>query len=220
MVHLDKILSLISVYSVLLPFFVGLSCFEKLDANSRLIVMLTAFASISQLASRTDWAFTYVVYNSYMLVDAILWGYIFFRNSNNIVIRRSISFVIIVQVIVAIYVFSREGMNIRFHSEFVCWSSLVQSLLVLSFFYERYKREEIMALEKEPMFWFCLGILIYAPATYFRFAYYGKLKSSDDGIGSIHHFLNTGMYLVFAVGILANVISISKLRNVFIRHQS
>jgi len=220
MVHLDKILSLTSIFSVLLPLVIGSICFKKLDINSRLVVMLMAIASIPQLSSLAKSEYRFVLYNSYMLTDAIFWGYIFFRNSKNQVIRSSIIVVILLQVVAAVYVFIKEGINSRFHSEFVCWSNLVQSLLVLSFFYERYKREEIMALEKDPMFWFCLGILIYAPATYFRFAFYGKLKSTVYGLDSIHHLLNAGMYLVFAVGILANVIRISKLRNVFIRNQS
>jgi predicted neutral ceramidase superfamily lipid hydrolase len=220
MMYVEKILQQVSIYSVLLPVIVGLVYFKKLDSNSRLAELLLIFASIPQLMSVTKWGYNTTLYNGYMLVDAILWGYIFYRNSKNSIIRGSIIVIIAVQVAVSIYIFSKTGINSGFHSEFVCWSNIVQSLLVLSFFYERYKREEILALEKEPMFWFCLGILIYAPATYFRFAYYQKVGETDYGLKSLHHLPNAGMYLVFTVGLFVNVLRTSKFRNVFIRNQS
>ena len=218
--YVEKILQQVSIFSVLLPLIVGLVYFKTLDTNSRLMELLLVLASIPQLASLTKWEYNTVLYNGYMLVDAILWGYIFYRNSKNSIIRGSTVVIIALQLVTAIYMFNKTGINTIFHSEFVCWSNLVQSLLVLSFFYERYKREEILALEKEPMFWFCLGILIYAPATYFRFAYYQSVGKTDYWLKSLHHLPNTGMYLVFTVGLFVNVLRTSKFRNVFIRHQS
>jgi hypothetical protein len=213
----EMILHYFSVYSVIIPVITGLFLYKKLDQNSRIMVLLLTFASVAQLASflpSDNQKFRF--FNIYCVLDSAIWGYLFYKNSKNKTIKNSIAVIIMLQVIVSIWVFAVSGLKERFYTEFVCLSSLLQVLWVLSFFYERYKREEIQALEKEPMFWFCLGILVYAPATYFRFVYFHEV----DDLESLHDLLNTGMYFTFTVGILANVIRTSKFRDVFIRNQS
>ncbi len=190
------------------------------------MVLLLTFASISQLASYflTNWNEIWTFYNIYAVIDSIVWGYLFYKNSKSKWIRSALITIISLQAIASVYIFSSVGVNKRFFFEFVCLNSLLQLLWVLSFFYERCRMEEIEALEKEPMFWFCLGVLIYAPTTYFLFAYYEIVSNSKDPVHkplwTIHHFLNTCMYLIFSIGIYSNVIRTSKFRNVVIRDQS
>ncbi|MGZ5191888.1 MAG: hypothetical protein ACXWCZ_12830, partial [Flavisolibacter sp.] len=157
------------------------------------MTVLLSFATISQLAGHFD-VNKLMLYNIYCFVDSIFWGYLFFRNSKNPLIRIVIILIILFQVI-AFYLCSTGGIDRRFFSELVCLNNLVQLSYVLSFFYERYKREEIQALEKEPMFWFCLGLLIYAPTSYFLFAFYDVVS---DNLWSIHHLVNTCMYVIFS----------------------
>lgn len=186
------------------------------------MLILLAFASISQLASYflTRNSEIWVFYNLYTVIDSIIWAYIFFRNSKRVAIKGAISGIVLLQVITAIYLFISVGIDTKFFNEFVCLNSLLQILWVLSFFYERYTSEEIEALEKEPMFWYCVGILIYAPTTYFHFAYYYIIQAEEEtsGMRTIHHLLNAGMYFIFSFGILINVLRTSKFRNAFIRH--
>src|SRR3982751_4857545 len=218
-IALESILYQVSVFSVLIPLLTGLIFFRKLDANSRLMLVLLTFASLSQLAvflpSAKD---KNACFNFYSVFDSAIWRYLFYKNSKSKWIKTIIVLAISMQVLLSAYTFITIGPRIRFFTEFVCLSSLLQVLWVLSFFYERYQREQIEALEKEPMFWFCLGILIYAPATYFRFDFYQRLNDQDYGLKSLHHLLNAAMYLTFTIGILANVIRKSKFTNVFIRH--
>ena len=118
--------------------------------------------------------------------------------------------VVLTEVTVSLYLFSEIGIYNRFFTEFVCLNSLLQVLWILSFFYERYTRDEIRALEKEPMFWFCLGLLIYAPTTYFLFVYYEFVKNNHTHLWTIHSLLNTCMYVLFSVGICTNIKQTSK----------
>lgn len=191
-----------------------------------MMVFLLAFASVSQLASffLTNWNKIWTFYNAYTLIDSLFWGCLFFRNSKSKTIKYIIITALFLQVFVSIYVFSFIGINKRFFSEFVCLNSLLESLWVLSFFYERYKRDEIEALEREPMFWFCLGILIYGPSTYFLFAFYEVIRGSQDTayepLWTIHDCLNICMYFIFSIGIAGNVARSSKFRNAFIRYGS
>jgi hypothetical protein len=214
---ITNILYYISGFSVLVPLGIGIAGFKRLDPNSRIVMIVLTFSTIAQLLSLyPNLSFVDALFNSYCVSDALVWGYLFYRNSRNKWIRNSIIVLISLQVLATLYMFVKYGINARFYSEFVCLSSLLQVLWVLAYFYERYKREEIQALEREPMFWFCLGILIYAPATYFRFAFFDSIGKTDYAVKIIHHILNTCMYLIFSIGILLNIFKPSKLRNVFI----
>jgi hypothetical protein len=214
----ERILYHISVFSVLVPLITGIIFYNKLDINSRIVLVLLIFASIPQLGVYLPGKF--VFYNIYTIADSAIWGYLFFKNSRNKVIRSTIVIIVFLQAILSIYVFSSSGIETRFFSEFACLNSLLQVLWVLSFVYERYKREEIRVVEKEPMFWFCLGILIYAPATYFRTAFYDDILKTDYAVLIIHHLANAAMYLVFTIGIFTNVIRTLKFRNVFSQNRS
>jgi hypothetical protein len=212
------------------PLVLGLMYLPKLDKNSRILLILLTFATISQfsdffsehhivrfLDQKND---VYRFYNIYGIIDSTIWGFLFYRNSKKKWIKAVILTFVSLQVFTSVYVFSTEGLSNKFYTEFVCLSSLLQLLWVLSYFYERYQREEIRALEKEPMFWFCLGILVYSPTTYFRFVYYEILHDQKfSGLEIIHHLLNTAMYLVFAIGIVVNILPTSKIRNVLSRYR-
>ena len=214
---INEILKYVSIFSVLIPLILGIVLLKKLDSNSRIVMLVLTFASISQLGDFLPER--YAFYNIYTIFDSTIWGYLFYKNSRNKVIRRTIVIIIFFQAVVSIYIFSTVGIKTRFFSEFVCVTSLLLVLWVLSFVYQKYKIEEIRAVEKEPMFWFCLGILIYYPASYFRFAFYQDIGKTDYAVHIIHHLLNTAMYLIFSIGILANVIRTLKFRNVFSRNR-
>jgi hypothetical protein len=218
---ITKILYYVSGFSVVIPLGLGIRFFRQLDFNSRLVMLVLSFSTIAQLLSLYPrLPFVPAVFNTYCISDAIVWGYLFYKNSRNRGIKNAIVIIVSLQVVATIYVFITSGLNTKFYSEFVCLSSLLQVLWVLSYFYERYEREEIHALESKPIFWFCLGILIYAPATYFRFAFFHQISQSDYAVKIIHSLLNTCMYLVFSIGILTNVLKTLKFRNVFIRYRS
>ena len=133
MKYMEKILHSISVFSVLVPLITGLLMYKKLDRNSRIMLLLLTFASVPQLASllpnEND---KYRFFNIYSVLDSIIWGFLFYRNSRNSAIKKSIAIIITLQVIVSIWTFSVGGLKHRFYSEFVCLNSLLQVLWVLT----------------------------------------------------------------------------------------
>jgi hypothetical protein len=208
-----KLLYLVSIFSVLLPLMAGMILFKKLEINSKLIVVLVTFATVPQLVaffeSESNPQKT-VFYNLYTLFDSLILAYIFFRNSETKIVRKSIQVIITIQVGIVIWSFGKFGLGDRFRTEFVCLNSILQILWVLTYFYERYVSEKIGSIEKEPMFWFCLGILIYAPTTYFLFVFYDVIRSSKEpqynDLWDLHHLLNTCMYVLYTVGISINLL--------------
>jgi len=79
---------------------------------------------------------------------------------------------------------------------------------VLLFFFNLYKKEDIERLEKKPMFWYCMGILIYSSPTYFLFAYYDHIKQGITDkylyLWALHDVMNMLMYIIFTKGIVSN----------------
>jgi hypothetical protein len=198
---LNEFLESLSVFSVLAPFLLGIAFYRKLDSNSHWLVVLLALASIAQLASFLPTKDELKVYNLYAIIDPVVWAFMFFRNSKRYFIKLAICIITILQISAGIYLAATEGISEGFLNEMVCLNSISQTLWVLLFFYERYISEEIEALEKEPMFWFCLGLLIYGPTTYFHFVYF----PISANLRFLHHLFNSLMYLVFAIGMYVNV---------------
>lgn len=200
----------ISIFSVLVPLLLGIILYNKLEMNSRWLMVLLTVTTIPHMAALIiPGSGRFIYYNLFSIFDALFWAFLFYINSRSKKIRFSIILLASVQAAIFFILINSIGITTRFLSEFVCLNSLVQLLLVLSFFYERYTREEILALEKEPMFWFCVGILLYAPTTYFHFAFYDLITSRPDlnydHLSTIHHYLNTSMYLIFSIGIFSNL---------------
>jgi hypothetical protein len=215
--YVYEFLGHVSILSVCLPFITGLILYKKLDTNSRVLVILLFFATIAQVSTYSTWAD--IFYNIYTVLDPVFWGYLFFRNSKNQWIKMFILVTTFVQPVLSLSRFYSLGLSDQFYSQLVCLNNVLLLLWVLSFFYERYYTENIQALEKEPLFWFCLGILIYAPCSYFYFAFHETVRFKTNPfsvkIKAIHDLLNTAEYLIFTIGIYINVRKNAKYQNAF-----
>jgi hypothetical protein len=207
MIH--SLLNNLSVYSVLAPLAVGLYSIRLLDQNSKAVLLLLAAAAIPQLASdflprNSIWPF----YNSYAVVDGLFWAFIYFRNSKYLVVKRLIATFAIGVFATAIVMLFIEGIDKRFYNELVCLNSLLQVIWVLVFIFEHYIGDNKGMLEHEPIFWFSVGLLIYAPVTYFLFAFFQIINDKNNhalaSLWSIHHLVNACMYFTFTIGMYVN----------------
>lgn len=168
------------------------------------MIYLLLLASVPQLASvfdvsgRNRW----FVYNFYIVADAFIWALIFFINIHQ-KIKFWITAFLSLFLISFVYLAISEHPGSRFFSELVCLNSMIQVVWVLIFFYETYKSELVYRIEMKPMFWFCMGILVYAPSTYFHFAFRDIINKSEFYIGfrNVHDVLNTLLFLFLAVGL-------------------
>ena len=202
---MDNFLSDMSIYSVLLPLLTGLVLLRFQDANARIMIILLAFASISQIGSKFLEVDRKIFYNSYILVDTLFWSLLFFRNTKAKYARMLILMLCLSLVTLSITVFIHNGISKAFYSYLVCFDNTIQLICVLIYFFERYTYETFTRLTDDSMFWFCIGILFYAPCTYFLFAYRWIKGSYLDELWNYHHILNTLLYLIITIGFLVNV---------------
>lgn len=206
---MSNFLEQVSVYSILAPLLVGLAYFRTLDTNSRAVMLLAMLAAIPQMAKamlgRGEGT---PVYNAYALVDGVFWAGVYYRNCRQQALRHAIALLAVVVFAVALFVLLPGGFRGRFRHELVCLNSVFEVLLVLVFFYEKYRADIDGPLSQQPIFWFSMGLLLYAPATYFYFVFHPQVTGSKDPemavLGNIHHLLNASMYLIFSIGMYIN----------------
>lgn len=186
----------------------------RLDRNSLLLFILLVCASFPQLGSAfLSHEKKNILYNIYTIVDHVFWALIFYLNSRRLGLKLVILFSVILFSLYSINLFSQSGLHSRFFTELVALNHLIQVIWVLSFYYSLYMEEDIYELEKMPIFWYSLGLLLYAPSSYFLFVYYEEVRDQNmyPELWIIHNLVNTLMYLVFSVGMYANIYRRSKL---------
>lgn len=196
-----------SVYAVLIPLVVGFVYLKRRGLTDKLMICLLLLASVPQLASafEIEKSWMSVLYNSYTIADAFIWALIFFYNIHNKVKYQIIVFFGFF-LFCLFYLSITESFNARFFSELVCLNSFIQVIWVLIYFYEAYKSDSVFQIELKPVFWFCMGILVYAPSTYFLFAFREIISSHKNVnyIWSIHDVLNTLFYIFISIGLFMN----------------
>jgi hypothetical protein len=205
---MDNIIQYISIFSVIIPLLVGLFLFPKYNTEAKLMLLLLVLASLPQFGAQfivnknNLWA----LYNLFIGCEAAIWALLFYfsikKNSRWLILVFSSMFFSLYFYLVII-----EGIANRFFSEMVCLSNLIQVLWVSIYFYQIYKSEDLFKIELKSMFWFCMAILIYAPCTYFLFAFnhFIRNNASLNYLWSIHGILNTVYYLLIAVGFLVTI---------------
>lgn len=198
-------LSDISAYSILIPIVVGLLYFRQFDKNAMIMFLLILLAGIPQLFSavlhdpRYD-AFRIALYNVYSLADPLVWALLFFRNIRNEKLKKLVAAIPVVQISLWVYLLIARGIQTSLFIEMICLTSVIQVLWIAVFFYEQYSSNDVSRIETKPLFWFCLGVLIYAPTSYFLFVFYEQ----RDSIWIIHSVVNILMYCVISVGFWVN----------------
>ena len=167
---MDNLIEIISSYAILIPLAVGLIFFPKHDGVARVMLLLLFIATIPQLAAIIfDKNIIWPLYNLFIFFDITAWAIIFYFCIQKhtrwlIVVFYSMFFSIFLYLIIL------EGISHRFFSELVCLISLIEVLWVSLYFYQLYKSDTLFKIEGQPIFWFCMAILIYAPSSYFLFA--------------------------------------------------
>ncbi len=194
---MGDLLNTLSVYTVLIPLVTGLALWKFQEGNARIMLALIAFASFTSIYPEFYPINKPLIYNLYIIMDVLCWSLMLYRSSSiNLVRYIILSLLMSFMAFYIWYVSGHENINHRFYHDFVCLDNVLQVMCVLLFFYEKYESEKILNLEKEPMFWFCLAILLYAPCTYLRFALY----SSNTYLNAFHSIMNVLLYMMITVG--------------------
>lgn len=212
---ISQILNITSIYSVFIPIIIGVKNYSRLDTNAKVLLLLLAFASIPHVATSIygSKSLPYVYYNGYILIEALLWPLIFILSIKSPFMIKLYFILWVANLSTPIIYLSFNDFFNKFYSQLVCFNSFFQIIFIILFFYEINRRNVFITLKREPMLWFCTGLLFYSTCTFFLFLFYKKInsymtKSELNILWQIHNIFNILMYLLFSLGL-----SIKKFRS-------
>lgn len=202
-------LSACSVWSVCLPLIAGILNYKHIERNVRIILLILLLAAVPQVATiiNSEYQLPVVFYNSYILAEAALWPLFFYRNIAIPRIRQWIISLLLLNLVPVLTIYIVCGIRQRFYHELVCYNSLLQTILIALYFYELNNRTAYVRLWQQRLFWISIGLLYYAPCTFFLFLFYTKVnayygRSDLHFLWDIHSCFNVLMYILFTIGLI------------------
>ncbi len=204
-----NVLQLISEWIIVAPFICGLLLFPRLDNESKIIFYVVCIALIPQLATtflkKLDKQTLNVLYNLYTPLEFCLLLLLFYKR-----IRGNVLFLFIgvLNLAISIYFFSIKGLSSDVVFQLICINNLIYTFLIFVYLFKQFRRENYLISMSDPYCWYMVGILLYAPCTFFVFANYLKassnLNSGKSVLWIIHNIFNILMYVFFTIGFLKN----------------
>lgn len=83
-------------------------------------------------------------------------------------------------------------------------ASFILVFLALCYFYKTLKELKVKSLDKEPLFWLHIGILIYFSGSFFIFLFTNYIKTSNDALFTlwgIHAIFNIFLNISYAIAL-------------------
>lgn len=142
----------------------------------------------------------------FTLIEFLLISMVYFYSINSNVIKRLV-LTITLLVSVFIVINSIYIQNIfSFNTNARAIENVVFIIYPLAFFYSILKELKILKLEKEPMFWINIAILLYFSCNLFIFIFSNYIIDSLSHVNNlwiwfVHGFFNMLMYILFAIGL-------------------
>ncbi|MEM9920606.1 MAG: hypothetical protein AAF990_21085 [Bacteroidota bacterium] len=199
-------ISYISMYSIFLPVLIGLFRLKQLLGIQKLVglLVLTSLLAETGIYLLTVWdisnlplihLFTALQFTLLSLILAKALRPLFPERFFQILIPTFLGFAII-------DAFFLNGLY-NFNSFARPLASSILLFLALSFFYKTLKELKIKSLEREPLFWLCIGIVIYFSGSLLIFLLTNYVKTSNEvlrtlwGIHAIFNIiLNTSYSII------------------------
>ncbi|MBS1748226.1 MAG: hypothetical protein JST21_18860 [Bacteroidetes bacterium] len=214
------LLNIISVYSILLPFIIGVFFLKKLSKDSIVIWGITAAGIIPQMLRPVldKTAYLHIAYNSYAAIEFLLMTILlsnkFMAANTRILFRGSVyAYIIIAMALIIV-----NGIRGRFLNELICLSSLLYAAWILMLIVEQFddSTARIEISFSSSFTWFLLGMFFYALGTIMIFAFWNFVKNGPPKISKwlsgVHSIFNIILYLFICVGLVIDFLGNSQKR--------
>jgi len=201
------ILQLISEWIIVVPFFTGLLLFRRLKLDSRIIFFIVCAAFTPQLATtflkNIDKTTLNILYNLYTPIEFFCFLYFFTTKLKWNTVFYLVSFIVLG---ISLYFFYYFGLKNKVLYELICLVNLLYVFFIFYYFLKMFRNDTYVFSVKEPFNWYILGLLLYAPCTFFLFADYlntsANLHHGKSTLWIIHNIFNITLYITFTIGFL------------------
>ena len=212
-------LDIISVYSILIPFILGLLFLKKLSRDSVIIWGVAAAGIIPQMLRPVLYKTIYlnVAYNLYVGIEfalvTVLLSNKFLAGRTKKLFHLSI-FGYFFAGITIIFV---NGLKERFLNELICLNSFLYAAWILMLMIEQFddRTVRIEILPSSSFTWFLTAMFIYALGTIMIFAFWNFVKEGPEKISGlltgIHAVFNIILYLLMSIGLVIDILGKSRI---------
>ncbi len=204
-----SILGNISIWIILLPLFLGLGGYGKLNRESRIIFFVVLIGTIQVMKPFIDNSCTYnVLSNLYTPAEFILYFFMFLSKTSSSFNRKFLYGSLLFFSVISIVFVYKQGLCKEFLNVWVIINNTIQICWVCLCLMEYFNNDESVIEIYHPFFWFLSGITAYATCTIAVYSLWYFIKSDSKGpaefINVIHHIFNILLYVFFSIGILMN----------------
>lgn len=202
-------LSILSIYSAVLPVVTGLCLLKHLSKSAILIWCIAVLGMLPQLLKAytnrnelIDSAYNLYSAGEFILTYFLFKGKFIYRQSNRLFQYSSLVYILLASLVVYF-----NGITNGFLYEWICLNSFLYSLWIMVIILEQYKNESshLEIKTRSGFFWFLVGTFIYSLCTFMVFAFWNfiKITSKDisDLVKSIHSVFNISLYVCFTIGL-------------------
>jgi len=208
----QELLSFFSNWSVILPLFLGIIFINRLAYSSKIILAIVVFATIPQLMNAFNIKNDVVknlTYNIYTPLEFLLFYFLFDKYIKGEKGQKALKASLFFYILASLFFILEDNLTSRFLDEWVCINNLIYTMWIMIVFYKQYSLSNTLRIDTTTSsFWILIGLLFYAPfcSLYFSVYHYAQ-QQNFSSLKSIHHIINTSMYIFFAIGIYKDSLS-------------
>ena len=197
----------ISIYSVVIPFCIGVLKFSNLNILQKwvaILVLVTSFGELAIYIMDKVSGNNLPVVHLFTVFQFVIFVLIMKKGLTPLIPKRVFDFLIVFFVLFAFCdAFWWHGIY-NFNTYSRPLSGFILLFLALCFFYKTLKELKIKHLEKTPLFWVSAGILVYFSGSLFIFLFTNFVKSSDQALltlWGIHAIFNILLNISFTIAL-------------------
>ena len=201
-----------SDWSPLLPVAIGILLYKRINADSKLIFLISLFGLIPQLIHfyYVNSEAEFISYNLYSPTEYLIF-YLLFKKK---MIFKKLNFTFnIITVIYIIFSFSlviQNGITHRFINQWDLLNNIIYLIWIGLYLYQSFDIDTGELARYSPFLWHVLGILLYSSCTTVVYSLWQKILNSPKEsvlkyLFNIQNVFNIILYIFFSVGILMNI---------------
>jgi hypothetical protein len=205
-----SILGIVSIWIILVPLLIGVILFKRLDADSKLILVVVFLGTVPQvLRPCINSTLTLnVLYNLYTPFEFLIYCMIFKRKLLSPKRQKTLNAIIVLYFIISFLLIFNFGIKQRFLNEWAIANNLLLLIITSLCLLEYYHSDETDINIAQPFFWFIAGMICYASCTSVFFSLWYFIKENPNHqfiiLNLIHHIFNILLYIFFSIGFLKN----------------
>lgn len=198
----------ISSWSIILPLIIGCLLIRYLSKDSWFILGVVFAGSISQITNffyPEKEKFLNLIYNIYTPVEFFLIYFLLKLKWHHKGREKVFNGLCLFYIAISAFFISTFDLSKDFISSWAWSNNLIYIIWIVLLLYEQYDTETIFEFSPATaLFWFIIGILLYAPCTMTTFFMWDFIHESKTDLAMylkiIHHIFNINMYVFFTIG--------------------